>query len=139
VDLFKAQPFGTDQRGRYVELTLMFTSMAIGAIPRMGKTFAVRELLLIAALDARAEIHVYDNKGTGDLSPLECVAHRYGVGDERRDRRRPRGHARAAGRTTPPHESDPRPAPGYLPREQGHPGAGEQTLPRIAPHRHRRR
>jgi DNA segregation ATPase FtsK/SpoIIIE, S-DNA-T family len=51
VDLFKPQPFGTDQRGRWVEITLMFISMVIGAIPRMGKTFALRELLLIAGMD----------------------------------------------------------------------------------------
>jgi DNA segregation ATPase FtsK/SpoIIIE, S-DNA-T family len=82
VDLFKPVPFGTDQRGRWVTLTLMFTSAAIGAIPRMGKTFALRELLLIAALDPRAQVHAYDLKGTGDLSPLECIAHRYRSGDD---------------------------------------------------------
>ncbi|MGW0891780.1 cell division protein FtsK [Saccharopolyspora sp. NPDC002578] len=82
VDLFQSQPFGTDQRGRWVDLRLMFTSVAIGAIPRMGKTFALRELLLIAALDPRAELHTYDLKGTGDLDPLEPVTHVHGVGDE---------------------------------------------------------
>jgi S-DNA-T family DNA segregation ATPase FtsK/SpoIIIE len=85
VDLFKPAPFGTDQRGRWVELTLMFTSAAVGAIPRMGKTFALRELLLIAALDPRAQVHAYDLKGTGDLSPLECIAHRYRAGDDSED------------------------------------------------------
>ncbi len=82
VDLFQPQPFGTDQRGRWVDLTLMFTSVVIGAIPRMGKTFTLRELLLIAALDPRTELHTYDLKGTGDLDPLEAVTHRHGVGDE---------------------------------------------------------
>ncbi|KAA5836062.1 cell division protein FtsK [Saccharopolyspora hirsuta] len=82
VDLFQPQPFGTDQRGRWVDLRLMFTSVAIGAIPRMGKTFALRELLLIAALDPRAELHTYDLKGTGDLDPLEKVTHVHGVGDD---------------------------------------------------------
>jgi S-DNA-T family DNA segregation ATPase FtsK/SpoIIIE len=82
VDLFKPQPFGTDQRGRMVNLTLMFTSAVVGSIPRMGKTFTEREMLLIAALDPRAELHVYDLKGTGDLSVFEPVAHAYGVGDE---------------------------------------------------------
>jgi DNA segregation ATPase FtsK/SpoIIIE, S-DNA-T family len=82
VDLFKAAPFGTDQRGRIVPVTLMFVSGIIGAIPRMGKTFVLRELALIAALDPRAELHVYDFKGTGDLAPLETVAHRYRAGDD---------------------------------------------------------
>ncbi len=48
VDLFEPFPFGTDQRGRGVAVTLMFASMVIGAIPRMGKTFALRLILLAA-------------------------------------------------------------------------------------------
>ncbi|MFF4735050.1 cell division protein FtsK [Streptomyces sp. NPDC001262] len=85
VDLFKAAPYGTDQRGRWVDVTLMYISGVIGAIPRMGKTFLVRLLLLIAALDPRAELHVYDLKGTGDLGPLERVAHSYRAGDDEDD------------------------------------------------------
>jgi S-DNA-T family DNA segregation ATPase FtsK/SpoIIIE len=81
-DLFKPVPFGTDQRGRVVTLTLMFANVIIGSIPRMGKTFKLRLLALIAALDPRAELHLYDFKGTGDLSPLESVAHRYRAGDD---------------------------------------------------------
>ncbi len=83
VDLFKPVSYGTDQRGRWVEVTLMFIAGVIGAIPRMGKTFLLRLLLLIAALDPRAEIHSYDMKGTGDLDPVgEKVSHRHGVGEE---------------------------------------------------------
>ncbi|MFG3214874.1 cell division protein FtsK [Streptomyces tendae] len=83
VDLFKATPYGTDQRGRWVDVTLMFIAGVIGAIPRMGKTFLLRLLLLIAALDPRAELHTYDMKGTGDLDPVgEKVSHRHGVGEE---------------------------------------------------------
>jgi DNA segregation ATPase FtsK/SpoIIIE, S-DNA-T family len=84
-DLFKPVAFSTDQRGRTVPVTLMFVSAIIGSIPRMGKTFLLRLLLLIAALDVRAELHLYDFKGTGDLSPLEPVAHRYRAGDEDED------------------------------------------------------
>jgi S-DNA-T family DNA segregation ATPase FtsK/SpoIIIE len=85
VDLFRPWPFGTDHRGRPVPLTLMFASMVIGSIPRMGKTFAMRLVLLAAALDVRAELHVYDLKGTGDFSVLEPVAHRYRAGDDQDD------------------------------------------------------
>jgi S-DNA-T family DNA segregation ATPase FtsK/SpoIIIE len=85
VNLFKAAPFGTDPRGALVTLTLMFASMIVGSIPRMGKTFALRLILLIAALDPRAWILPFDLKGTGDLSPLEPVAHRYRAGDEEED------------------------------------------------------
>ena len=85
VDLFKPQPFGTDQRGRWVDITLMFISMVIGAIPRMGKTFTLRELLLIAGMDPRAELHAYDLKGTGDLSPVAPISYRYRAGEEPED------------------------------------------------------
>jgi S-DNA-T family DNA segregation ATPase FtsK/SpoIIIE len=85
VDLFKPLPFGTDQRGRTVAVTLMFASMVIGSVPRMGKTFSLRLLLLAAALDVRAELHLYDLKGTGDLSPLAPVAHAYRAGDDDKD------------------------------------------------------
>lgn len=79
-DLFRPVPFGTDQRGRLIELLLIFQSVLIGAMPRMGKTFALRVILLAAALDPRAELWLYELKGTGDLSPLEPVAHRYASG-----------------------------------------------------------
>ncbi|MDD9378901.1 cell division protein FtsK [Streptomyces sp. ZAF1911] len=86
VDLFKPVAFGTDQRGRWVEITLMYIAAVIGAIPRMGKTFLLRLLLLIAALDPRAELHTYDLKGTGDLDPVgEKVSHRHRAGDEDAD------------------------------------------------------
>jgi S-DNA-T family DNA segregation ATPase FtsK/SpoIIIE len=85
VDLFKAQPFATDQRGRWVSQTLMYVSGIIGAVPRMGKTFLLRLVLLIACMDLRAEIHAYDLKGTGDLSALTRVAHRYRAGEEEDD------------------------------------------------------
>ena len=79
-DVFAAQPFGTDQRGRWVSVTLAYTSGVIGSIPRMGKTFALRELALIAGLDPRAELHLFDLKGTGDLDPIACISHRHRVG-----------------------------------------------------------
>ncbi|MEU6214247.1 cell division protein FtsK [Streptomyces sp. NPDC047023] len=86
VDLFRPVAFGTDQRGRWVEITLMYIAALIGAIPRMGKTFLLRLLLLIAALDTRAELHTYDLKGTGDLDPVgEKVSHRHRAGDEDAD------------------------------------------------------
>jgi S-DNA-T family DNA segregation ATPase FtsK/SpoIIIE len=85
VDLFKPVVFGNDQRMRDVTVSLMFASVVVGSIPRMGKTFLMRLLLLIAALDPRAEIHAYDFKGTGDFGALEPVCHRYRAGEEDED------------------------------------------------------
>jgi DNA segregation ATPase FtsK/SpoIIIE, S-DNA-T family len=85
VNLFEPFAIGTDQRGRSVEVTLMYASGVIGAIPRMGKTVLLRLLLLAAALDQRCEIHAYNLKGGSDLDPLEAVAYRYRTGDDTED------------------------------------------------------
>ncbi|MDL4772484.1 FtsK/SpoIIIE domain-containing protein [Actinomadura xylanilytica] len=81
-DLFKAVPFGTDQRGRPVTVELMYANALIGAMPGMGKTFAMRILALSAALDPTAQLRVFELKGTGDLSAMEKVAHQYGSGQD---------------------------------------------------------
>ncbi|MFF2074628.1 cell division protein FtsK [Kitasatospora sp. NPDC058162] len=80
--LFKPLPFGTDQRGRTVDMTLMFANVLIGAMPRFGKTFALRVLMLAAALDPTAELHVWELKGTGDLEDAAKVAVDYGSGPD---------------------------------------------------------
>ncbi|WP_275001240.1 hypothetical protein [Promicromonospora iranensis] len=85
VDIFEPIPVGVDQRGRKVETTLIFASGVIGAIPRMGKTFTLRLLLLAGALDPRVEMHVHDLRGGADLAPLEKVAHYYRSGDDPED------------------------------------------------------
>lgn len=82
VNVFRPAPMFTNQRGEWVDLTLAYTSGVIGAVPRMGKTFAVRELLLVAGLDVRTKIYAVDLKGTGDLAPTALFSHFYGVGDE---------------------------------------------------------
>lgn len=82
VDLFQPVVFGNDQRMRNMTVTLMFAAIIIGSIPRMGKTFLLRLLLLIAALDPRADVLAFDLKGTGDLGALEPVAFRYRAGEE---------------------------------------------------------
>ncbi|GAA5130190.1 FtsK/SpoIIIE domain-containing protein [Pseudonocardia adelaidensis] len=79
-DLFRPVPFGVDQRGRPVSILLMFANVLIGAMPRFGKTFALRVLVLAAALDANAQLRVFELKGTGDLGPVENVSHHYGSG-----------------------------------------------------------
>ena len=83
--LFNEFPIGVDPRGRPVGITLMFASMVIGAQPRMGKTFTARVIMLGAALDPLAELHIYDLKGGADWLPLAQVAHAFRVGDEPED------------------------------------------------------
>ncbi|WP_236655653.1 cell division protein FtsK [Streptacidiphilus carbonis] len=85
VNLFEPVVFGNDQRMAPISVTLMFASVVVGSIPRMGKTFLMRLLLLIGALDPRAELYAFEFKGTGDFGPLEPVCHRYRSGEEDED------------------------------------------------------
>jgi S-DNA-T family DNA segregation ATPase FtsK/SpoIIIE len=77
VDLGRPFPAFTDQRGDWVSIQLSYANMIIGAVPRMGKTFVLREMLLAAGLDKRAKVYALDGKGTGDLAPCALYAHGY--------------------------------------------------------------
>lgn len=79
-DIFRALPFGVDQRGRPVAILLMFANVLIGAMPRFGKTFALRVLVLGCALDPTVQLRTFELKGTGDLSAVEGCCHHYGSG-----------------------------------------------------------
>ena len=82
-DVFAALPFGTDVRGRVVKVPMAYHNWLLGSIPRQGKTASVRVLACGAALDPLAELWIHELKGSGDLDPLERVAHRFvsGVDD----------------------------------------------------------
>lgn len=85
VNIFDPIPIGVDQRGRTVSATLMFALVLIGAIPRQGKTFLQRLLVLAAALDPRVKLYVFDLKGGADWLPLRHVAHALRIGDDPED------------------------------------------------------
>jgi S-DNA-T family DNA segregation ATPase FtsK/SpoIIIE len=85
VDVFNPVPMFTDQRGDWVDLRIATTSGVVGAIPRMGKTYFLRELALVAALDVRTEEYIFELKGTGDLSSTKLFAHFYSDSDEEED------------------------------------------------------
>ncbi|MGW3594321.1 cell division protein FtsK [Streptomyces sp. NPDC005167] len=80
VSLFKPVPYGTDPRGRQVGFDLMYANFLTGAMPGRGKTFALRILLLAAAMDPTAELHTWEFKGTGDFSSFQPISHTYGSG-----------------------------------------------------------
>lgn len=81
-DLWRPVPFGTDERGRPVKFSLVWTSVLIGAIPRMGKTVAARVIACAAALDPYVRLITFDGKGGKDFDPFEQIAHRFGVGPD---------------------------------------------------------
>jgi len=79
-DIFRDMPFGTDVCGRTVKVPLIYHNWLIGAIPRQGKSAALRVLACACALDPLCELWVHELKGSGDLDLLEKVSHRFGSG-----------------------------------------------------------
>lgn len=75
-DIWQPAPFGLDERGRKVSISLMWKSVLVGAQPRKGKTFAARSLALYAALDPYVRITIADGKAAPDWRPFRLVAHR---------------------------------------------------------------
>jgi S-DNA-T family DNA segregation ATPase FtsK/SpoIIIE len=59
---------------------LVWSSLLIGAIPRMGKTNAARIPAAAAALDPTARLLVFDGKGGKDWQAFEQVAYFYAAG-----------------------------------------------------------
>jgi len=80
VDLWQPVPFGLDAQDRPVRLPLVWSSLLVGAIPRMGKTYAARLPAAAAALDPHARLLVWDGKGGADWEPFAQVAHVYATG-----------------------------------------------------------
>ena len=94
VNIFHSFPAFTDQKNQWVGLTLAYASMIVGAVPRMGKTFVVRELLLASGLDKRVRVAAIDGKGTGDLSACALYADFYSRGDREEELHRVRDYLR---------------------------------------------
>ena len=82
VDVFKPFPFATTPRLDLVAAELMFRNWLFGGQPGSGKTFAMRLLVLAAALDVRVELRGYELKGVGDFKALEPVCAEYGNGND---------------------------------------------------------
>ena len=82
VDVFKPFPFATTPRLDVTTAELMFRNWLFGGQPGSGKTFAMRLLVLAAALDVRVELRGYELKGVGDFKALEPVCAEYGNGND---------------------------------------------------------
>ncbi|MDX8032969.1 FtsK/SpoIIIE domain-containing protein [Lentzea sp. BCCO 10_0856] len=81
-DAWRPVPFGTDARGRRIDLPLVWTSVLIGAIPRQGKTMAERLAAAGLILDPHTRLYVADFKNGKDWKAAEQVAHRFMSGDD---------------------------------------------------------
>jgi S-DNA-T family DNA segregation ATPase FtsK/SpoIIIE len=82
VDLFKPFPFATTPRLDTVNASLPSRNWLFGGQPGSGKTFAMRLLVLAAALDARVELRGYEFKGVGDFKEIAPACAEYGNGQD---------------------------------------------------------
>ncbi|MDJ0341376.1 cell division protein FtsK [Streptomyces sp. H10-C2] len=80
VDFWKPFPWGRDERGNEVMVTMLWLSLLVGAVPRQGKTFSARTIALAAALDPFVRLIVFDGKASPDWRKFALVAHRVGFG-----------------------------------------------------------
>jgi S-DNA-T family DNA segregation ATPase FtsK/SpoIIIE len=80
LDFWDGFAFGVDERGREITLSLIWTSLLISSIPRMGKTFAARLVLAAAALDPYVRLIIHNGKGGRDYKVFQPVCHWYGSG-----------------------------------------------------------
>jgi S-DNA-T family DNA segregation ATPase FtsK/SpoIIIE len=81
-DTWRPIPFGRDARQRKIALSVVWTSILIGAIPRQGKTCATRLPAAGLVLDPYTQLYVFDGKGGKDWQAAEAVTHRFVCGDE---------------------------------------------------------
>lgn len=80
-NIWRPMPIGRDERFELVLLSLLWNSVLIGAMPRKGKTFFVRLILLYCALDPWVKILGADGKKSTDYDKARLVAHRWVIGD----------------------------------------------------------
>jgi S-DNA-T family DNA segregation ATPase FtsK/SpoIIIE len=64
------------------EVSLAFRNWLFGGQPGSGKSWAMRLLVLAAALDVRVELRGYELKGVGDFAQVAPVCAEYGNGND---------------------------------------------------------
>lgn len=82
VDAFAPFPFGTTPRQVIVDGELVEQNWLFGGVPGSGKTVAMRNVVLAAALDPMVELRGYELKGTGDFDVLTPLCAEYGSGQD---------------------------------------------------------
>jgi S-DNA-T family DNA segregation ATPase FtsK/SpoIIIE len=82
--VFEPNPFGHDERQRAIDIVLFENNALIGGQPGSGKSYGLRTLVTIAALDPTCELKIAEFKGTGDFmdfAPM-CSGYVCGVDDD---------------------------------------------------------
>lgn len=82
IDIFDPFPLFTDKEGRWVDVTLLGTHAVVAGASGFGKSVTLRQLAVACGLDLRARLYVFDGKISGDLAPVQKIAHAYYEGAE---------------------------------------------------------
>lgn len=85
IDIFEPFPLFTDEEGQWVDVTLLGTHAVVAGASGFGKSVTLRQLAVACALDPRVQLYVFDGKISGDLAPMQKVAHAYYEGAEPED------------------------------------------------------
>lgn len=82
--VWEPMPFAWDERGRTVTVAQMFAGWLIASIPRVGKTLALRMLVLAWLKDPTTDVACFDLKGGRDFLMCQpmCVAWGHGRSDD---------------------------------------------------------
>lgn len=81
-DVFKPFPFATTPRMDTTDAAIAFRNWLFGGQPGSGKSWAMRLIVLAAALDVRVELRGYELKGVGDFAQVGQVCTEYGNGND---------------------------------------------------------
>jgi S-DNA-T family DNA segregation ATPase FtsK/SpoIIIE len=82
VDVFKPFPFATTPRMDTTDAAIAGRNWLFGGQPGSGKSWAMRLIVLAAALDVRVELRGYELKGVGDFAQVGPVCTEYGNGND---------------------------------------------------------
>jgi DNA segregation ATPase FtsK/SpoIIIE, S-DNA-T family len=82
VDVFKPFAFATTPRLDVTDAAIAFRNWLFGGQPGSGKSWAMRLIVLAAALDVRVELRGYELKGVGDFAHVGPVCAEYGNGND---------------------------------------------------------
>lgn len=85
VSVWDPHPLARTPQGVPVKATLLFNSFLVGALPRSGKSFAGKCLVMPAVLDPHCDLTVLDCGGGRDWLPTQEIAVDYVAGDDEED------------------------------------------------------
>lgn len=85
VSVWDPQPLARTPIGRQVDVTLVFNSFLLGAVPRVGKSWTAKCLMAPAVLDPYCDLTVLDCGGGRDWLPTREIAVNHVAGDDEED------------------------------------------------------